>query len=230
MPRGERTADGVFPAGALIAGKYRIEHVVGQSGMGTVYAAQHETLRQRVALKVLRDQAMVEATTVERFLNEARAASRIQNEHVARVMDAGQTDDGRGGRPSARHEFDGPRSAVERCCVHRRRTRKARGRSGRRWRRRRGLGPRDGVRAEGAFAQEPAAERLWIRDLVYELGLRAGCRRSLDGPDRQHDLYGGVHRRWRAPGGRRLALPDVAARFSGACGHTRRAERGAQSR
>ena len=94
MPRGERTADGVFPAGALIAGKYRIERMVGQGGMGTVYAAQHETLRQRVALKVLRDQAMVEATTVERFLNEARAASRIQNEHVARVMDAGQTDDG----------------------------------------------------------------------------------------------------------------------------------------
>src|ERR1019366_241988 len=67
----ERPVDSLLPAGVLVAGKYRIEHMVGRGGMGTVYAAQHVTLRQRVALKVLRAEAMVERGTVDRFMTEA---------------------------------------------------------------------------------------------------------------------------------------------------------------
>ena len=77
--------------GDLIAGKYRLEKVAGEGGMGVVYAAQHLILRQRVAVKVLLPDAATSELVVERFAREAQAAARIQSEHVARVMDAGST-------------------------------------------------------------------------------------------------------------------------------------------
>lgn len=75
--------------GDLIAGKYRLEKVAGEGGMGIVYAAEHLVLRQRVAVKVLLPDAASSEAVVERFAREAQAAARIQSEHVARVMDAG---------------------------------------------------------------------------------------------------------------------------------------------
>ena len=80
--------------GDVIAGKYRLEKVAGEGGMGIVYAAQHLVLRQRVAVKVLLPDAATSEMVVERFAREAQAAARIQSEHVARVMDAGCTDTG----------------------------------------------------------------------------------------------------------------------------------------
>jgi serine/threonine-protein kinase len=78
-------------AGDVVAGKYRLEKVVGEGGMGIVYAAEHLVLRQRVAVKVLLPDAATSEMVVERFAREAQAAARIQSEHVARVMDAGST-------------------------------------------------------------------------------------------------------------------------------------------
>jgi serine/threonine-protein kinase len=80
--------------GDLIAGKYRLEKVAGEGGMGIVYAAQHLVLRQRVAVKVLLPDAATSEMVIERFAREAQAAARIQSQHVARVMDAGSTDTG----------------------------------------------------------------------------------------------------------------------------------------
>lgn len=80
--------------GDVIAGKYRLEQVAGEGGMGVVYAAQHLVLRQRVAVKVLLPDAATSELVIERFAREAQAAARIQSEHVARVMDAGSTDTG----------------------------------------------------------------------------------------------------------------------------------------
>ncbi|MDB4937539.1 MAG: Serine/threonine protein kinase PrkC, regulator of stationary phase [Labilithrix sp.] len=77
--------------GDVIAGKYRLEQVAGEGGMGIVYAAEHLVLRQRVAVKVLLPDAATSEMVVERFAREAQAAARIQSEHVARVMDAGST-------------------------------------------------------------------------------------------------------------------------------------------
>ena len=77
--------------GDVIAGKYRLEKVAGEGGMGIVYAAEHLVLRQRVAVKVLLPDAATSEMVVERFAREAQAAARIQSEHVARVMDAGST-------------------------------------------------------------------------------------------------------------------------------------------
>ncbi len=75
--------------GDVVAGKYRLERVAGEGGMGIVYAAEHLVLRQRVAVKVLLPDAATSDAVVERFEREAQAAARIQSEHVARVMDAG---------------------------------------------------------------------------------------------------------------------------------------------
>lgn len=76
--------------GELIAGKYRLEHEIGAGGMGVVYAATHVHLEQRVALKFLLVEAAKNPEMVERFMREARAAAKIQSEHVARVIDVGE--------------------------------------------------------------------------------------------------------------------------------------------
>jgi serine/threonine protein kinase len=80
--------------GSLFVGKYRVERKLGQGGMGAVFAARHELLHQRVAIKVLSSEVVADEQAVTRFLNEARAAARIVSEHVARVTDVATLDDG----------------------------------------------------------------------------------------------------------------------------------------
>ena len=84
---------GVAP-GQILLGKYRIERVLGMGGMGVVVAATHVTLEQRVAIKFLLPHALSNGEAVARFLREARAAVRIKSEHVARVTDVGQLENG----------------------------------------------------------------------------------------------------------------------------------------
>ncbi|AUX38762.1 uncharacterized protein SOCE26_001400 [Sorangium cellulosum] len=79
-------------AGTLIAGKYRVIRALGRGGMGVVVLARHEALERNVAIKLLRGRRS--GGDVERFLREARAVSRLESEHVARVMDVGTLDDG----------------------------------------------------------------------------------------------------------------------------------------
>jgi aminoglycoside phosphotransferase (APT) family kinase protein len=86
-------ADPVQP-GEVIRDKYRVEHVLGRGGMGLVVAAAHLRLDQRVALKILRPELRVHADVVERFQREARAASKMEGAHVARVLDVDTLDDG----------------------------------------------------------------------------------------------------------------------------------------
>jgi serine/threonine-protein kinase len=86
--------DGMPREGDILAGKYRIESVLGQGGMGVVVAAHHTTLRQKVAVKFLLPDAAKRDDSTERFLREARAAVSIQSEHIARVMDVGTLDTG----------------------------------------------------------------------------------------------------------------------------------------
>ena len=61
--------------------------------MGAIFAAHHLLLEQEVAIKVLRHGAMDEKS-LARFMNEARAAARIQSEHVARIFDVGSLESG----------------------------------------------------------------------------------------------------------------------------------------
>jgi serine/threonine protein kinase len=80
--------------GQLVAGKYRVDRVLGQGGMGIVVGAVHEQLQQRVAIKFLLAEVASNPEAVARFTREARAAVRIQSEHVARVIDVGALDNG----------------------------------------------------------------------------------------------------------------------------------------
>ena len=84
---------GVQP-GQILAGKYRVERVLGEGGMGIVIAAHHLHLDKRVALKFLRPEVAANREIVARFSNEARSAGKIQSEHVAKVLDVGVLDDG----------------------------------------------------------------------------------------------------------------------------------------
>jgi serine/threonine-protein kinase len=84
-----------FPPGTVLAGKYRVDRLLGEGGMGWVVVATHLQLEQRVALKFMRTaHAMSSPEAVARFLREARAAARIQSEHVARVSDVGTLETG----------------------------------------------------------------------------------------------------------------------------------------
>jgi eukaryotic-like serine/threonine-protein kinase len=80
--------------GELLAGKYRIEKVLGAGGMGYVVAALHEQLGKRVAVKLLAPELCENEDSVTRFLREARAAVQIHSEHVARVIDVGEATNG----------------------------------------------------------------------------------------------------------------------------------------
>jgi len=86
-------AAGIQP-GQVLLGKYRIERVLGMGGMGVVVAATHISLEERVAIKFLLPHALQNAEATARFLREARSAVRIKSEHVARVTDVGQLENG----------------------------------------------------------------------------------------------------------------------------------------
>ena len=81
-------------AGEILAGKYRVERVLGAGGMGVVVAAHHIELDERVALKFLLPEVLEIPEAVARFAREARAAAKIKSEHVARVTDVGRLANG----------------------------------------------------------------------------------------------------------------------------------------
>jgi eukaryotic-like serine/threonine-protein kinase len=81
-------------AGDMLAGKYRVERVLGAGGMGVVVAARHVELDQLVAIKFVREDALASEDAVQRFLREARAAVKLKSEHVARVLDVGKLESG----------------------------------------------------------------------------------------------------------------------------------------
>jgi serine/threonine-protein kinase len=86
--------DSTLQPGTVLAGKFRIDRVLGQGGMGVVVAAWHLALEERIALKFLLPHVSEKPEIVQRFLREARNAVKIRSEHVARVTDVGTLDTG----------------------------------------------------------------------------------------------------------------------------------------
>src|SRR5262245_11413794 len=78
----------------MLGGRYRVRHTLGRGGMGTVYAAEDMTTGQAVAINTLHPALAQSREFTERLLREARAASAIADEHVARVLEVGRLDDG----------------------------------------------------------------------------------------------------------------------------------------
>lgn len=75
--------------GDVLVGKYRVERVIGEGGMGVVVAARHIELDDHVAIKFLLPEIAQKSDVLARFLSEAKAARRIRSEHVAKVTDVG---------------------------------------------------------------------------------------------------------------------------------------------
>lgn len=80
--------------GAIIDGRYRIDQRIGDGGMGVVYRASHVILQKLFAIKVLRPELARDPEVVQRFVQEAKAASAIGHPNIVNINDFGQTEDG----------------------------------------------------------------------------------------------------------------------------------------
>lgn len=80
-------------ASRVLAGKYRLEELLGEGGMGIVWAGHNLGLQTRVAIKLLQPRLAEDATAKERFLREARRAASIEGEHSVRIHDVGADED-----------------------------------------------------------------------------------------------------------------------------------------
>lgn len=96
--KGERPS--VRPGGAeslvglVLGGRYLIERLLGEGGMGAVYQAEHTHMRKRLAVKVLHPEMSRLPEVVARFEREAMAAAHIEHPNVAAATDFGKLDDG----------------------------------------------------------------------------------------------------------------------------------------
>ena len=73
----------------IVAGKYALGRRLGRGGMGSVWAAEHLTLRSQVAIKFIDSQFATSPEAVSRFLREARAAAALRSPHVVQILDHG---------------------------------------------------------------------------------------------------------------------------------------------
>ncbi|MDZ4815379.1 MAG: protein kinase [Verrucomicrobiota bacterium] len=73
-------------------GVYEIQDTLGKGGMGCVYRARHTTLDRVVALKTLSGHLSQDADFVQRFMQEARAAARLNHPNIIQIYDFGQVD------------------------------------------------------------------------------------------------------------------------------------------
>src|SRR5215813_7699779 len=81
----------------ILDGKYQIEQLLGQGGMGAVYRATHLGTKRTVAVKVIHPELSSHKEFIARFQREAEAAGRLQHPNVVDVTDFGfaQTERGR---------------------------------------------------------------------------------------------------------------------------------------
>ena len=91
--RAESTADPLV--GKLLGDRFQVQELIGQGGSGTIYRAEHVTLRRKVAIKVLHNELSRDDLAVERFRREATTVAEIDNEHIVEIHDFGRIADGR---------------------------------------------------------------------------------------------------------------------------------------
>ncbi len=80
--------------GQTLAGRYAVVRKLGEGGMGAVYLATHTVLDKAIALKVLHGEFARKQDLVDRFMQEAKSASRIRHQNVIDISDFGTTNDG----------------------------------------------------------------------------------------------------------------------------------------
>jgi eukaryotic-like serine/threonine-protein kinase len=84
----------VFAPGHVVAGRYRIQQLLGQGGMGSVYRAQQLSVGRSVALKLLSDEHIGSVELFERFQREAIALARLAHPNTVRLFDFGTSEGG----------------------------------------------------------------------------------------------------------------------------------------
>jgi serine/threonine-protein kinase len=84
-----------LPPGTRLGRNYVIREHLGGGGMASVYRGEHTTLGRPVAIKVLSRVLTTKPSVVVRFLQEARASSKVRHENVVEVTDFGETEHGR---------------------------------------------------------------------------------------------------------------------------------------
>ncbi len=80
--------------GTLLGAKYRIEELLGEGGMGSVYGAENVDIGRKVAIKILHSGVAGDRAMVTRFRQEARAAAACGHPGIVDVLDLGTTDEG----------------------------------------------------------------------------------------------------------------------------------------
>src|SRR5690606_17469624 len=80
--------------GRVVDGRYRVEGLLGEGGMGAVYVAEHLTLHKQVALKVIRGALLDHPEVAARFAREAMTSARLDHRHVASAVDYGELPEG----------------------------------------------------------------------------------------------------------------------------------------
>ncbi|HUJ62693.1 MAG TPA: serine/threonine-protein kinase [Kofleriaceae bacterium] len=81
--------------GVTLSERYLVKRKIGQGGMGAVYEATHTQIGGRYAVKVLLEKYAQREAIVARLKQEAQLATSLDNEHIIRVTDFGNTEDGR---------------------------------------------------------------------------------------------------------------------------------------
>lgn len=87
-------SDTELSSGTLLGGKYRLEAEIGRGAMGTVWRATHQSLDQRVAVKIISQEHAGSEELRRRFDTEARAAAKLRSRFVVGVYDNGVTSGG----------------------------------------------------------------------------------------------------------------------------------------
>ena len=95
LPWSDVTSVRLIERGTVLLGKYRVDSIIGQGGMGLVVKAWHLGLDEEVAIKMLRDDVAIADETITRFVREGQAAAKLKSEHIARIIDVGTFSDGK---------------------------------------------------------------------------------------------------------------------------------------
>jgi eukaryotic-like serine/threonine-protein kinase len=80
--------------GETLDGRYYVQRKLGEGGMGVVFAVKHAVIERPLAIKVLKKEVMRDAAVIQRFIQEAKAASRIGHPNIVDVTDFGKTPEG----------------------------------------------------------------------------------------------------------------------------------------
>lgn len=87
--------DGDVLLGKILGERFLVQERLGQGASGTIYRAEHVTLRRKVAIKVLHHELVRDDLALERFRREATTVADIDNDHIVEIHDFGRTPDGR---------------------------------------------------------------------------------------------------------------------------------------